>query len=162
VAGAGAAALAFRLLPPLSPGLRTDRLLALSLRDLRRLTTGRIPWKANEWEGRVYSCLSALPEQAEPLQRAQLMAVLSVGTEIIRLRRVARRFDQGAELDTAFDALARGDSSVAIESLRRLDQRLAALPGSGARGRLRARSSILALSEALAQHAAYFDSGVAR
>jgi hypothetical protein len=90
------------------------------------------------------------------------MAVLSVGTEIIRLRRVAGRFDQGAELDTAFDALARGDSSVAIESLGRLDQRLAALPGSGARVRLRARSSILALSEALAQHAAYFDSGAAR
>jgi uncharacterized membrane protein YccC len=162
VVGAGAAALAFRLLPPLSPRLRTRRLLALSLRDLRRLTTGRIPWKANEWEGRVYSRLSALPEQAEPLQRAQLMALLSVGTEIIRLRRVARRFDQGAELDTAFDALARGDSSVATESLGRLDQTLATLPGSGARVKLRARSSILALSEALAQHAAYFDSGAAR
>jgi uncharacterized membrane protein YccC len=162
VVGAGAAALAFRLLPPLSPRLRTRRLLALSLRDLRRLTTGRIPWTANEWQGRVYSRLSALPEQAQPLQRAQLMALLSVGTEIIRLRRVARRFDQGAELDTAFDALARGDSSVAIESLGRLDQRLAAPLGSGARVRLRARSTILALSEALAQHAAYFDSGAAR
>ena len=162
VTGAGAAALAFRLLPPLSPGLRTHRLLALSLRDIRRLTTGRMPWKTNEWKGRVYSRLSALPEQAEPLQRAQLMAILSVGTEIIRLRRIARRFDQGAELDTAFDALARGDSSVAIESLARVDQRLAALTGSGARAGFRARGSILRLSEALAQHAAYFDSAAAR
>jgi uncharacterized membrane protein YccC len=164
VAGAGAAALAFRLLPPLSPGLRTRRLLALSLRDLRRLTTGPIPGTVNEWEGRVYSRLSVLPEQAEPLQRAQLMAALSVGTEIIRLRRVAHRFDQDAELDTAFDALARGDSSVAIDRLARLDQRLAALPNTrpGARARLRARSSILAMSEALARHAAYFDSGAAR
>jgi uncharacterized membrane protein YccC len=162
VVGAGAAALAFRLLPPLSPGLRTHRLLALSLRDLRRLTTEPIPRTANEWEGRVYSRLSALPEQAEPLQRAQLMAALSVGTEIIRLRRVAHRFDRDAELDMAFDALVRGDSSVAIERLGQLDQRLAALPGSGARVRLRARSSILAMSEALAQHAAYFDSGAAR
>jgi uncharacterized membrane protein YccC len=162
IAGAGAAALAFRLLPPLSPARRTHRLLALSLRDLRRLTTGPIPWTANEWEDRVYSRLSALPEQAEPLQRAQLMATLSVGAEIIRLRRVAHRFDQDAELDTAFDALARGDSSVATERLARLDQRLAALPGPGARVRLRARSSILAMSEALAQHAAYFDSGAAR
>jgi uncharacterized membrane protein YccC len=162
IAGVGAAALAFRLLPPLSPALRTHRLLALSLRDLRRLTTGPIPWTANEWDGRVYSRLSALPEQAEPLQRAQLMAALSVGAEIIRLRRVAHRFDQDAQLDTAFDALARGDSSVATERLARLDQRLAALPGRGARVRLRARSSILAMSEALAQHAAYFDSGAAR
>jgi uncharacterized membrane protein YccC len=162
VVGAGAAALAFRLLPPLSPGLRTHRLLALSLRDLRRLTTGPIPRTANEWQGRIYSRLSVLPEQAEPLQRAQLVASLSVGTEIIRLRRVAHRFDRDAELDPAFDALAGGDSSVAIERLGRLDQRLAALSGSGARVRLRARSSILAMSEALARHAAYFDSGAAR
>jgi uncharacterized membrane protein YccC len=162
VSGAGAAALAFRLLPPLSPGLQTHRLLALTLRDLRRLTTGPIPRTANEWEGRVYSRLSALPEQAEPLQRAQLMAALSVGTEIIRLRRVAHRFDQDTALDSTFDALARGDSSVAIERLAWLDQWLAALPGRGARATLRARSSILAMSEALAQHAAYFDSGAAR
>ena len=162
VVGAGGAALAFRLLPPLSPGLRTHRLLALSLRDLRRLTTGPIPWTANEWEGRVYSRLSALSEQAEPLQRAQLMAALSVGTEIIRLRRVAHRFDQDAWLDPAFDALARGDSSVAIKRLGQLDRRLAALPGSGARVRLRARSSILAMSETLTQHAAYFNSGAAQ
>jgi uncharacterized membrane protein YccC len=164
VAGAGAAALAFRLLPPLSPGLRTHRLLAFSLRDLRRLTTGPIPWTANEWEGRVYSRLSELPEQAEPLQRAQLLAALAVGTEIIRLRRVARRFELQPELDAALDALAGGDSSAAIERLGGLDQMLAALSISrpGARIRLRARGSILAMSEALAQHAAYFDSGAAR
>ena len=128
--------------------------------DRLRLVIETIPTLV--WEGRVYGRLSALPEQAEPLQRAQLMAALSVGTEIIRLRRVAHRFDQDAELDTAFDALARGDSSVATGRLAGLDQRLAALPGRGAQVRLRARSSILAMSEALAQHAAYFDSGVAR
>jgi uncharacterized membrane protein YccC len=164
VAGVGVAALAFRLLPPLSPALRTRRLLALTLRDLRRLTKGPIPRTANKWEGRVYSRLSALPEQAEPLQRAQLMAALSVGTGIIRLRHVARRFDQDAELNAALDALARGDSSVATERLARLDQRLAAIPNTrpGARVRLRARGGILAMSEALAQHSAYFDSGVGR
>jgi hypothetical protein len=36
VGGVGAAALSFRLLPPLSPAFRTRRLLALTLRDLRR------------------------------------------------------------------------------------------------------------------------------
>jgi uncharacterized membrane protein YccC len=164
VAGVGVAALAFRLLPPLSPALRTRRLLALTLRDLRRLTKGSIPRTANKWEGRVYSRLSALPEQAEPLQRAQLMAALSVGTVIVRLRRLARRFDQDAELDVALDAVAKGNSAAAAERLACLDQRLAALPNTrpGARARLRARSSILAMSEALAQHAAYFDSGVGR
>jgi uncharacterized membrane protein YccC len=164
VAGVGVAALAFRLLPPLSPAQRSRRLLALTLRDLRRLTMGPIPRTANEWQGRVYSRLSALPEQAEPLQRAQLVAALSVGTEIIRLRRVVPRFDQDVELDAALNAVAKGDSSAAVERLAQLDQRLAALPNTrpGARARLRARSSILAMSEALAQHAAYFDSGVGR
>jgi uncharacterized membrane protein YccC len=164
VAGAGVAALAFRLLPPLSPALRSRRLLALTLRDLRRLTTGPIPRTANAWEGLVYSRLSALPEQAEPLQRAQLVAALSVGTEIIRLRRIAHRFDQDVELDAALDAVAKGNSSAAAERLARLDGMLAVLPSTrpGARARLRARSSILAMSEALAQHAAYFDSGVGR
>jgi uncharacterized membrane protein YccC len=163
VVGVGAAALAFRLLPPLPPALRTRRLLALTLRDLRRLTTGPIPRTANAWEGRVNSRLSALPDQAEPLQRAQLLAALSVGTEIIRLRRIARRLDLHVELDAALDALARGDSSVAIERLARVD-RILALPSTrpGVRVRLRARASILAMSEALAQHAAYFDSGAAR
>jgi Fusaric acid resistance protein family len=136
----GVAALAFRLLPPLSPALQTRRLLALTLRDPRRLTTTAIPQSSNDWKGRVYSRLSALPEQAEPLQRAQLLAALSVGTEIIRLRRIARRFDLDVELDAALDALARGDSSVATERLGRLDRILAALPSTrpGVRVRLRA------------------------
>jgi uncharacterized membrane protein YccC len=162
VAGVGVAALAFRLLPPLSPALRSRRLLALTLRDLRRLTRGPIPRTANEWQGRVYSRLLALPEQAEPLQRAQLMAALWVGTEIIRLRRVAHRFDQDVELGAALDALAQGNGSAAAERLAFLDQRLAVLSGRGAPVRLRARASILAISEALSQHAAYFNSEASR
>ena len=43
VAGSGAAALSFRLMPPLSPAFRTRRLLGLTLRDLRHLTMGPIP-----------------------------------------------------------------------------------------------------------------------
>jgi uncharacterized membrane protein YccC len=164
VAGVGAAALAFRLMPPLSPALRTRRLLALTLRDLRRLTRGPIPQSAHGWENRTYSRLSALPEQAEPLQRGQLIAALSVGTEIVRLRHIARRFNFHIELDAALAALARGDSAVAAEDLARLDRMLAAPPSTrpGVWVRLRARGSILAMSEALEQHAAYFDSGVAR
>jgi uncharacterized membrane protein YccC len=164
VTGVGAAALAYRLLPPLSPALRTRRLLALTLRDLRRLTTGSIPRMADEWEAHIYGRLSALPDQAEPLQRSQLLAALSVGTEIIRLRRVARRFELHAELDAALDTLAKGDSSAAAGRLARLDQRLAALPSTrpGVRVRLRARARILAMSEALAQHAVYFDAGAAK
>jgi uncharacterized membrane protein YccC len=164
IAGVGAAALAFRLLPPLSPALRTRRLLALTLRDLRRLARGAIRQSSNDWESSVNSRLFALPEQAEPLQRAQILAALLVGTEIIRLRRIAGRLDLDVELDAALGAVAQGDSVAAIERLGRLDRMLAALPGTkpGGRARLRVRASILAMSDALAQHAAYFDSRGAR
>jgi hypothetical protein len=156
VAGVGAAALSFRLLPPLSPILRTRRLLALTLRDLRRLASDSIPRSPDAWEGRVYSRLSVLPNAAEPLQRSQLLAALSVGAEIIRLHRICRRFDLGSHLDAALEPLARGDSATAIVRLARLDEALAARPGAAT---LRARSSILTMSEALIQHAAYFDAG---
>jgi uncharacterized membrane protein YccC len=162
LAGAGAATLAFRLLPPPSPALRTRRLLAFTLRDLRRLATA--PRAAQDWEDRAYGRLAALPEQAEPLQRAELVAALSVGREIIRLRRVARRLGTDSELDAALAPLARGDSFAAGERLSRLDARLAAFQGTrpGAQIRLRARGSILAVMEALAQHAAYFDAEATR
>jgi uncharacterized membrane protein YccC len=161
--GVVTAALAFRLLPQLSPSLQIRRLLKLTLRDLRRLTQGSIPRTAHRWEGRIYGRLSAMPEQAEPLQRAQLLAALSVGTETIRLRRLARRFDQEIELDAALEAVALGDSIIAIERFGRLDRMLATVPSTrpGERLRLRARGSVLAVSEALACHAAYFDSGAA-
>jgi uncharacterized membrane protein YccC len=163
VVGVGTAALAYRLLPPLSPALRTRRLLALTLRELRRMTTGPIPGTANDWQSRIYSRLSVLPEQAEPLRRAQLLAALSVGTEIIRLRRIARLFDEPLELDAALRAVAGGNSVVAAEHLAQLDRQLAALPGTrpGPRIRLRVRASIVALAEALTRHAAYFDTGAA-
>jgi hypothetical protein len=132
------------------------------LRDLRRLaTTTRA---AQDWEDRAYGRLAALPGQAEPLQRVELVAALAVGREIIRLRRAARRLKTDSELDAALAALARGDSAAAGERLARLAARLAALPGAapGAQLRLRVRGSILAVMEALTQHAAYFDAEAAR
>jgi uncharacterized membrane protein YccC len=162
LAGVGAATLAFRLMPPPAPALRTRRLLAFALRDLRRLaTTTRA---AQDWEDRAYGRLAALPGQAEPLQRVELVAALAVGREIIRLRRAARRLKTDSELDAALAALARGDSAAAGERLARLAARLAALPGAapGAQLRLRVRGSILAVMEALTQHAAYFDAEAAR
>ncbi|MEA2770044.1 MAG: hypothetical protein QOD93_3006 [Acetobacteraceae bacterium] len=160
VVGAGAATLAFRLLPPLSPALRTRRLLALTLRDLRRLATAPVLPARGSWESKVYGRLSALPEQAEPVQRAQLLAALSVGTEIIRLRRVARRIHLGVGLDVALEPLARGQSVLAAERLARVYDALAIVPGAGLRASvtLRAQGSIRGIAEALAQHAAYFDS----
>jgi uncharacterized membrane protein YccC len=156
VAGVGVGAFSFRLLPPLSPAFRTRRLLALTLRDLRRVAAGAISPPPNDWQGRVYDRLSVFPDAAAPLQRAQLLAALSVGTEIIQLRRIACRLDLGAELDAALAALGRGNTAIAIARLVHLDGVLAAIEMPGA---LRARGSILAMSEVLTQHAAYFEAG---
>jgi len=159
-AGSGAGAVSFRLLPPLSPAFRTRRLLALTLRDLRRLATGPIPRGApGDWEGRIYGRLAALPDAAEPLQRSQLLAALAVGSEIIQLRRNAPRLGQGSDLDAALEALARGNSAIATARLALLDDWLAARPeaGSEASLALQARGSILVITEALIEHSSYFE-----
>jgi uncharacterized membrane protein YccC len=161
VVGCGIAPVAFRLLPPLPPELRARRLLDLTLHDLRRLAIAVQLPTSEKWEGRIYGRLAALPDQAEPLQRARLLAALSVGAEIIKLRHMAPRLGAVAELDAALLAMAQADSATAIAQLRQLDRRLA----SGADGRsetaiaLRARGRVLVLAEALAAHGSYFDMG---
>jgi uncharacterized membrane protein YccC len=154
VAGVGASALSFRLIPPLSPAFRTRRLLELSLRDLHRLATGPIPHTPDDWEQRMYGRFSALPDAAQPLQRMQLLAAYSVGVEIIKLRHICRRFDLGSGLDAALEAFARGNSGMTTARVAEIDAVLSSRPDPEA---LQARGHILALSEALTQHAAYFD-----
>jgi uncharacterized membrane protein YccC len=155
VGGAGAAALSFCLIPPLSPAFRTRRLLALSLRDLRRLAMART---FTDWAGHINGRLSAMPAQATPLQRAQLLAALSLGTEIIRLRPIARRLGLGPDLEDALAAVAEGRSALAIARLKRLDGALAGR-GTTRTAALHARGSILVVSEVLTKHSEYFDIG---
>src|SRR6201999_3204279 len=101
VVGCAVAPLAFLLLPPLSPALRVRRLLALTSRDLRRLAIAPVLPEPDNWESRIYGRLIALPDQATPLQRAQLLAALSVGSGIIGLRQMATHLGSTAELDGA-------------------------------------------------------------
>jgi uncharacterized membrane protein YccC len=157
--GIGFAMLAMRLLPPMPPAMRARRLLALTLRDLRRLTRGKLPRSPAAWNERVYGRLSALPNSVDPLQGARLAAALSVGAEIIRLRRIAARFALGAELEPAMAAIAGGNSFAAIREFYRFDQALADVPAPtpGARLRLRARAMIRSIADSLTQHATYFD-----
>ena len=154
VIGVGAGVCSFRLIPPLSPVFRTRRLLELTLRDLRRLATGPIPDTVNDWQDHLFGRLAALPDAAQPLQRAQLIAALLIGTEIIKLRHLCRRFDLGSDIDAALDAFAQGNSVTAVARLADLDRALTSGLDAGA---LRARGIILGISETLAHHAAYFD-----
>jgi uncharacterized membrane protein YccC len=161
LAGCAAGVLSFHTLPPLSPAFRTRRLLALTLRDLRRLATGPLRRTSDDWEGLMNSRLAVLPDEASPLQRAQLVAALFIGTEIVRLRPIAPRLGSGAQLAAALGALAQGNSMAATAQLALIDRRLALLADqeSLAPLALRARSSILALSDALTLYAPYFDAG---
>ena len=161
VVGCGVAPLAFWLLPPLSPALRVRRLLALTSRDLRRLAIAPVLPTPDYWEIRIYSRLIALPEKATPLQRAQLLAALSAGTEIIGLRQMATHLGTTAELDAAFNDIALGHSTKAIAKLRQFDDRLASTRETGTETTmtLRGRGRILVISEALAEHGTYFDAG---
>jgi len=107
----------------------------------------------------MYGRLLALPEQADPSGRAQLLAALSVGAEIIHLRHLAPRFAATAQLDAALAAFARGNSEIAIGLLRHIDCNLgsqsdAARPTTTM---LRMRGRILVICEALSEHASYFD-----
>jgi hypothetical protein len=131
-------------------------LLALTLRDLRRLARSRIWRTPEDWEGRIYGRLSAVPDAADPLPGAQILAALFVGTAIIQLRRIARSMDLGSELNAALEALRRGNIALTTARLDRLDGALAARPGAAA---LQARARVLAMCEVLTQHAAYFEAG---
>ena len=109
----------------------------------------------------MYRRVAAVPDQAEPLQRAVLMTALSVGREVIQLREIAVSLASRVTLDAAFGAIARGNSAAAKMWLKQLDDKLAAGLDVGADSVvvLRARSRILAICEALSAHAAYFDEG---
>jgi uncharacterized membrane protein YccC len=161
-----AVAVSFRLLPPLSPAFRSRRLLALTLRDLRRLASRNA---YGDWDDIIRARLVAMPDAATPLQRAQLLAALSVGREIIRLRHMAYPFRPligGSDLfatgiDAVVTAIAQGNSTIAVAHLARLDGMLTARADSApdAETILRMRAGILALREALAGHATFFDGG---
>jgi uncharacterized membrane protein YccC len=163
LAGIAVGAVAILIVPPAPPAVRTSRLLALTLADLRRLAR-RAPSRRREddWESRGIARLLAMPEQAEPVERSALVAAVAVGDEIRRLRRVAPRFVPGAAVDAALQALAEGRSGEAVERLKDVDRMVAALPQAGSRSRilLRLRAGVLSICGQLREYAAYFDGPV--
>ena len=158
-AGSAIATLAFRLVPPLPPAVRTVRLLTLTRYDLRRLAREPTVFGSKRWEQHIYARIAALPDDAAPLQRAQIVAALAAGTQMTRLHRIAKRLTLEQQLRPVLNAIAQGRSACAAEELAKFDLTLA---GSRATKRLRrpvlhARANVLALSEVLTQYAPYFD-----
>ena len=158
VAGCAAGALSYRLIPPLPSKLRARRLLALSLRDLRRLAAD--PGRSKQsWEGRLYNRIAALPDDAEPLHRSVLVSALAVGQNIVSLQRTATQLGYARELGVALRHFSSGDSTAMVTALGAANRRLAALPDNNLPV-MRARGQLLAIQDALFDHRAYFEIGV--
>jgi len=119
VAGTALAAIAIGLLPPLPPARRIQRLLMLTLRDLRGLLVGRRRFTQQIWLRLVSNRLAVLPVQASLEQEAQLVAALSAGEAAITLRGVRHYPSTGRTLDQAFAELAEANVAAAQERLTR-------------------------------------------
>jgi uncharacterized membrane protein YccC len=154
VAGAGIAALSFLLLPPLSPALRTRRLMASTLRDLRRIVAGDRPRSSREWMRKIYARLIALPDSAEPVRRAELSATVAVAMGLIRLQRATAGLPVEPYSQQALAAIAEGCCDGANEAFARLDLALAGAH-DGVQVR-HARASIVVITELLRRHSSYF------
>jgi uncharacterized membrane protein YccC len=157
--GCAAGGLALILIPHLPPGLQSQRLVDLSIRDVRRLAAGTKNWALHEWQGRIYARMIAMPETAEPIQRSYLVTTLTVGIQLIRLGRIAARGPIGAELWKMRESLAAGDIDTLRSALARLDEDVAAVADTvpGTRGRTRARAALLAIGDAVRSHREYFE-----
>jgi uncharacterized membrane protein YccC len=159
LAGCGFGIMALVLIPPVSTRLRSQRLVDLSIRDLRRVAIGRRKWTLSQWQRRIYARLATMPEDAEPVQRSYLVATLSVGIQIIRLQQLSRTGRIGAELVDIERSLAAGDLPRLRSALGSIDKEIADIPDTlpGALGRLRARAALLAIREAIDRHNEYFE-----
>ncbi len=156
--GNGAAAVAFRLVLPPSPALRTRRLLRFALRELRGLAAGPIPRTNDQWEHRINGKIYAMPDAATARDWGRLLTALSTGTAMLELRRAARELKIASEVDSAIETFAQRRSALTAARLAQVDERLAARSVDPAPS-LRARASILVIQEALTSQASYFDSG---
>jgi len=154
VIGMGIAAVGFLLVPPMSPERRASRILDLTLRDVRRLAAGGQRDRLQDWESRMYRRLAEMPSAVGAEQIASFVAMLSLGSTIIRLRRLARRLKIEAEINTAFGTVAAGESEAAISYLSRIERDLSQKSDGGIEGttRLRACAGVRSMLHTLSRY----------
>jgi uncharacterized membrane protein YccC len=155
LSGIAVATILIRILPPPSPATRTRRLLRFALADVRRLARGRGTRSIPTWSDRMFARIVAIPDSAEPVERAYMSAALATGRRIIRLREVAPRFVSRRVLDAALAPLAEGRVPDALHGLEALDLELTEA-ARDARIVRRLRAVVLAMSEELAEFPEFF------
>lgn len=161
VAGVAVAALAMRLIPPVPSAIRARNLLNAALAELRALATRPKIMSHDAWQARMFRCLAAMPNAAEPMQRAWLLAALAAGSDIILLRHLSNRSAGSMpQLDACLSFVAEGRIDAAVQALASLDHDLAATADKPrSRARMRVRSVSTTLKETLQAHEGYFCCG---
>lgn len=151
VAGCSIGLIGFRLVPPLPRPLRRRRLLALTLRDARRLAAGRLRRSGRDWIGLSLARTAALPPGCPPADRASLVGGFMFGESVIRLLGNADPRHR-PHLVEILDRFAAGGVAEAIAQIVRLERRQAAdVMG------LRTRAELVQLRTVLARHRTYFE-----
>jgi uncharacterized membrane protein YccC len=156
--GVGIGVLSMVILPQLPAAYRIARLRKLTLRDVKRLVLRHRFRDQRDWDTLLYARIAALPDSATPEQRAELVAALYVGEAMLRLRAVAEKFPSLVKIREALEEAAAGRGRAACRALKAADAELAAT-GAPPALIMRPRAAMLALSETLARHAAFFGAG---
>jgi hypothetical protein len=107
--------------------------------------------------------VSRLAAQRRRSWRPPILIFAAIGVHSVPAarRQMAPSLSAATELDGPFEAVALGNSAIAIAQLRQLDRRLASSPESSQETltALRARGRILVISEAVGEHSSYFNAG---
>jgi hypothetical protein len=120
---------------------------------------GRRAWTLSQWQRRVYTRLTAMPGDAEPVLRSYLVSTLSVGLQLIRLQRLSRQGRIGVELSDVQMSVATGDLAKLRADVKRVEEELAAIPDTqpGVLGRMRVQAALLAIIEAVDRQREYYE-----
>ncbi|SER38295.1 Uncharacterized membrane protein YccC [Faunimonas pinastri] len=166
--GIAAAAVVFAVVLPPNPRAARLRLKTASIQDLQFLAKGAWHGGLTRWHSRMGDRVVRLMSTARLVSSgegeadlAALLAALSVGVEIARLRTLAARDLLGARerlaVETALERLGHlgSEPERAIRSIRAAERRLERATGGDAQqgiARLRAAASLRAISVALRRH----------
>ena len=160
VVGCCIGATSYLILPPVSPAIRTRRLLRRTLRDFRSLCCAGVRTSRRDWETLMYGRLAAIPDAATPQQRSEILAALSLGLTLIRLRRTPLPLALKSGLEAILSSISQGDVAVARDRLRQVDTAIARRASALERAPdNRARGLLQVIDDGLAQHTAYFSGG---
>lgn len=150
------------IMPVVEPQMRARRLIALSVRDLRRLAAGATKVDRARWTVLLSRRLEALPPQATPEQAGNLMALLALGHAILHLLDSLPDATTRRQLSQALALLAEGRLDAAREALEALGALTGSYPApGGTTGEVHLHAALAVVLDALDSHAGLLGSAAA-